>query len=199
MKTDEMALTSEFAEKAADLYHDMEAAYDRTAKDLDFSCSGCPDNCCDSFFLHYTYTEWAYLWHGLKTLDSDILKTITKKASAYVVASEASLAKGKRPIIMCPLNSEGLCALYPYRMMICRLHGVPATFTRPDTQQLHFPGCYRCQEHISTKNALTPLDRTQFFQRLVDLEIELLGNRKLSAPKVKLTIAQMIVKGPPKF
>ena len=199
MKADEIELTPEFVRQVADLYHDMEAAYDRTAKELDFSCSGCPDNCCDSFFLHHTYTEWAYLWHGLKTLDSDILKTITKKASAYVVASEASLAKGKRPIIMCPLNSEGLCALYPYRMMICRLHGVPTTFTKPDNQQLHFPGCYRCQEHISTKNALAPLDRTQFFQRLVNLEIELLGNRKRTAPKMKLTIAQMIVKGPPKF
>ena len=199
MKINAMALTSEFAEKAANLYHDMEVAYDRTAKDLDFSCSGCPDNCCDSFFLHYTYTEWAYLWHGLKTLDDNMLKTITEKASAYVIESEASLEKGERPIIMCPLNSEGLCALYPYRMMICRLHGVPTTFTKPDTQQLHFPGCYRCQEHISTKNALAPLDRTQFFQRLVNLEIELLGNRKRTAPKIKLTIAQMIVKGPPKF
>jgi Fe-S-cluster containining protein len=199
MKINAMALTSEFAEKAANLYRDMEVAYDRTAKDLDFSCSGCPDNCCDSFFLHYTYTEWAYLWHGLKTLDDNMLKTITEKASAYVIESEASLEKGERPIIMCPLNSEGLCALYPYRMMICRLHGVPTTFTKPDTQQLHFPGCYRCQEHISTKNALAPLDRTQFFQRLVNLEIELLGNRKRTAPKMKLTIAQMIVKGPPKF
>ena len=199
MKINAMALTSEFTEKAANLYHDMEVAYDRAAKDLDFSCSGCPDNCCDSFFLHYTYTEWAYLWHGLKTLDDNMLKTITEKASAYVIESEASLEKGERPIIMCPLNSEGLCALYPYRMMICRLHGVPTTFTKPDNQQLHFPGCYRCQEHISTKNALAPLDRTQFFQRLVNLEIELLGNRKRTAPKMKLTIAQMIVKGPPKF
>jgi Fe-S-cluster containining protein len=199
MKINAMALTSEFTEKAANLYRDMEVAYDRTAKDLDFSCSGCPDNCCDSFFLHYTYTEYAYLWHGLKTLDDNMLKTITEKASAYVIESEASLEKGERPIIMCPLNSEGLCALYPYRMMICRLHGVPTTFTKPDTQQLHFPGCFRCQEHISNKNALAPLDRTQFFQRLVNLEIELLGNRKRTAPKMKLTIAQMIVKGPPKF
>ena len=64
MKTDEIVLTPEFAQQVADLYHDMESAYDRTAKSLDFSCSGCPDNCCDSFFLHHTNTEWAYLWHG---------------------------------------------------------------------------------------------------------------------------------------
>ncbi len=199
MKTDEIVLTPEFTRQVADLYRDMEAAYDRTAKDLDFSCSGCHDNCCDSFFLHHTYTEWAYLWHGLKTLDGNLLKTIEAEATNYVIESEASLAKGERPIIMCPLNADGICTLYLNRMMICRLHGVPATFTRPDGQQLHFPGCFRCQEHISTKNSLAPLDRTRFFQRLVNLEIKLLGSRRMTAPKVKLTIAQMIVMGPPKL
>jgi len=197
MKADEIELTPEFIRQVADLYHDMEAAYDRTAKELDFSCSGCPDNCCDSFFLHHTYTEWAYLWHGLKALDDNLLSAIIEKASDYIIESEASLAKGERPIIMCPLNSEGRCALYLYRMMICRLHGVPAAFTKPDGQQLHFPGCFRCQEHNSTTNSLAPLDRTRFFQRLVNLEIELLGEKRPTAPRVKLTIAQMIMKGPP--
>ena len=199
MKADEIVLTPEFVGQVADLYHDMAAAYDRTAKELDFSCSGCPDNCCDSFFLHHTYTEWAYLWHGLKALDDKQLETITEKATNYVIGTEASLAKGERPTIMCPLNTDGLCSLYLNRMMICRLHGVPATFTRPDGQQLQFPGCFRCQENISTKNSPAPMDRTQFFQRMVKLEIELLGNRRMTAPKVKLTIAQMIIKGPPKI
>jgi hypothetical protein len=196
MKTDEIILTSEFTGKVAELYHDMEASYDKTARDLDFSCTGCPDNCCDSFFLHHTYTEWAYLWHGLQTLDDNQLEIIKKKASAYVVESEATLVKGERPIIMCPLNSKGLCTLYRHRMMICRLHGVPATFTRPDGKQLSFPGCFRCQELLPEKE-VTPMDRTQFFKRLVNLEVELLGNRRRTAPRVKLTIAQMIVKGPP--
>ncbi len=196
MKTDEIKLTPEFVGKVADLYHDMETAYDSTARDLDFSCTGCPDNCCDSFFLHHTYTEWAYLWHGLQTLDDKLLRIIKKKASAWVVESEAALAKGERPIIMCPLNSAGLCTLYQHRMMICRLHGVPASFTRPDGKQLSFPGCFRCQELLPEKE-VTCLDRTRFFQRLVNLEVELLGNRRRTAPRVKLTIAQMIVKGPP--
>ena len=196
MKTDEIVLTPEFAGQVADLYRDMESAYDRTAKELDFSCTGCPDNCCDSYFLHHTYTEWAYLWHGLKKLDENLLKSITEKATHYVIESKASLAKEERPIIMCPLNSEGLCTLYSYRMMICRLHGVPATFTRPDGKQQNFPGCFRCQE-INAAEKAAPMDRTQFFQRLVDLEIKLLGNRRMTAPRVKLTIAQMIVKGPP--
>jgi hypothetical protein len=197
MKTDKGLLKPEFARLVAELYHDMEAAYDRTAKALDFSCTGCPDNCCDSYFQHHTYTEWAYLWQGLKTLEEPRLQHISEKAARYVVESEAALARGEQPIIMCPLNSAGLCSLYSYRLMICRLHGVPATFTRPDGQKLDFPGCFRCQEITAAESAVPPLDRTQFFRRLVELEMALLGLRRRNAPKVKLTIAQMIVMGPP--
>ena len=197
MKTAEDILKPEIIRQIAELYHDMEAAYDNTAKSLDFSCSGCPDNCCDSYFLHHTYTEWAYLWHGLKNLDERQLQDIIEKAAKNVADSEAALERGKRPIIMCPLNTDGLCSLYSFRLMICRLHGVPATFTRPDGKKLDFPGCFRCQERRSAYNSIPALDRTQFFRRLVELEIALLGRIRLTAPKVKLTIAQMVVKGPP--
>lgn len=199
MKKDEAVLTPEFARQVADLYRDIEAAYDETAKALDFSCSGCPDNCCDSYFLHHTYTEWAYLWQGLKTLGTDRLRDIADRAAQYVTKSETAIARGVRPAIMCPLNEAGLCSLYPYRLMICRLHGVPATFTRPDGQKMNFPGCFRCQELMPADSATAPMDRTRFFRRMVELEIELLGPRRLTAPKVKLTIAQMIVKGPPEL
>jgi len=197
MKATELELTSEFVRAVADLYRDMETAYDNTAKALAFSCSDCPDNCCDSYFLHHTYTEWAYLWHGLKTIDAGRLREIQEKASGYDIGAESALARGERPIIMCPLNSEGLCTLYPFRMMICRLHGVPATFTRPDGRQMNFPGCFRCQEQNPKQKNIIPLDRTGFFQRLVNLELELLGPRRQTAPRAKLSIAQMIVKGPP--
>jgi hypothetical protein len=43
------------------------------------------------------------------------------------------------------------------------------------------------------------MDRTNFFRRLVELELGLLGQKRGSAPKVKLTLAQMIVQGPPQL
>jgi hypothetical protein len=70
---------------------------------------------------------------------------------------------------------------------------------RPDGQKMDFPGCFRCQELMSKNISAEPLDRTQLFKRLVELESGLLGQRRMSAPKVKLTIAQMIVKGPPEL
>ena len=197
MKTGEIILIPEMSKQVAELYHEMEAAYDQAAGALAFSCTGCPDNCCDSYFLHHTYTEWAYLWQGLHTLEASALKNIAARASRYVVESEAALANGVRPAIMCPLNTDGLCSLYSHRLMLCRLHGVPATFTRPDGQKPQFPGCYRCQEHLAADDSVPPLDRTQFFKRLIELEIRLLGRQRITAPRVKLTIAQMVLKGPP--
>lgn len=197
MKRNKAELTPEFAEQVASLYRDMEEAYDSVAATLDFSCNGCPDNCCDSFFLHHTYTEWAYLWQGLQTLNDRQLEEIRKKSSAGLVAAEDALARGRRPTVMCPLNSAGRCSLYPYRLMICRLHGVPSAFTRPDGRRMEFPGCFRYQDQLAGEKPGIALDRTEFFRRLVELEIRLLDARLRVVPKVKLTIAQMIVQGPP--
>ena len=197
MKMADPVLNPELITQVAALYHDMEAAYEQTAKDLHFSCAGCTDNCCDSYFQHHTYVEWAYLWHGLNRLEQSRRQDIADKAATYVIASEAALAKGKQPLLMCPLNVDGLCALYPYRLMICRLHGIPASLTRPDGRKLDFPGCFRCQEQVSGYDDVKPLDRTEFYRRLVELELRLLGTRRMTRPRVKLTIAQMIVKGPP--
>lgn len=199
MKNNSLKLTPEFIRKTAELYRDMESAYDRIAGELEFSCSGCTDNCCDSFFMHHTYTEWAYLWHGLNSLDSEKQQEIITRATHYVTGTEAALTKREMPVIMCPLNAEGLCGLYSHRMMICRLHGVPSAFMKPDGKRFNSPGCFRYQEISETKTSPAVLDRTGFFQRLINLEIELLSNKKNNVPKVKLTIAQMIVMGPPEI
>ncbi len=182
--------------KIAELYQDMEEKYDEVACRLDFSCNGCPDNCCDSYFLHHTYTEWAYLWEGLKELAPEKLEEIKKRAIEIISASERMLSQGERPTLMCPLNDNGLCALYKHRLMICRLHGVPSAMTRPDGKKITFPGCFRCQKIVGD-NETAHLDRTRMYQRLVELEMEWLGPKRTILPKLKLTIAQMIVKGAP--
>ena len=46
------------------LYDDMESDYDDVAALIGLSCSGCPDNCCDSYFMPHTYIEWGYLWEA---------------------------------------------------------------------------------------------------------------------------------------
>lgn len=189
-------IPKKFAMQLAALYSDMEAAYDEAARALGLSCQDCPDNCCDSFFYHHTYIEWAYLWEGLKALPAAKREEILGRAAAYEEESEKILAEGGRPQLMCPLNEDGLCVLYPHRLMICRLHGVPSALTRPDGQSLRFPGCFRCQGIVGEEE-VSALDRTPLLQRLASLEMKWLGPRRRALPKVKMTITRMLAEGPP--
>ncbi|BCO10466.1 hypothetical protein GF1_28420 [Desulfolithobacter dissulfuricans] len=199
----EIFLPPELSSELADIYAKMQEGYDEVARRITMTCTGCPDNCCDSWFQHHTYSEWAYLWEGLRAVDDDLLERILKRAEEYVRESKKILARGERPQLMCPLNENGLCALYDHRMLICRMHGIPATMTRPDGQLLRFPGCFRCQEIVEKRyedeNEAPAMDRTPLLRRLAALENELLGNRRHLYPRVKKTIAEMIVEGPPRI
>jgi len=121
------------------------------ARQLRFGCSGCPDNCCDSYFLHHTSIEWAYLWQGMRQLSPEQQREILHRAAGVVRVCQEELTHGRRPVVMCPLNEHGLCVLYPYRLLVCRTHGVPAVMTRPDGKRLSFPGCFRCQEVVRAR------------------------------------------------
>jgi len=198
-----LVLRPELISELEELYADMEAAYDGVAKQLDHTCTGCPDNCCDSYFLHHTYIEWAYLWHGIETLTDDRRMQVLDRAIRYELDSERLIDNGQRPKLMCPLNDNGRCTLYEYRLMVCRTHGVPASMIRPDGKQLRFPGCFRCQELVEKRNleasGIPVMERTELLRRLVILEQEFLEGRRHQAPKVKRTIASMLVKGPPEL
>ncbi|MBW2328267.1 MAG: hypothetical protein JRF04_01365 [Deltaproteobacteria bacterium] len=197
----EILLPPELSREIAEIYQAMQEGYEQVAEDITLTCKDCPDNCCDSYFQHHTFSEWAYLWEGLRQLDGETLDSITERAKEYVRQSADVLAIGKRPQLMCPLNEDGLCALYQHRMLICRMHGIPATLTRPDGQSMCFPGCFRCQEIVGNKyeqeTDAPAMDRTQLFRRLVALESWLMGERRHLYPRLKKTIADMIVEGPP--
>ncbi|MCL1980371.1 MAG: hypothetical protein FWG62_04780 [Proteobacteria bacterium] len=198
----ELFLPPELSCELGEIYRSMVTVYDEVAEEIPLTCTGCPDNCCDSYFLHHTYCEWAYLWEGIRALDDDRLDRIMQRARDYVAQSRQLIVRGKQPQLMCPLNESGLCGLYTHRMMICRTHGVPATLTRPDGQLLRFPGCFRCQEIVADSYPAATdapaMDRTVLYQRLAQLETRFLGARRGSMPKIRLTIAEMIANGPPK-
>ena len=183
-----------------DIYNKLQQEYERVAEALDFTCTGCPDNCCDSYFQHHTYAEWAHLWLGIRQLEPQRQQELMARAKTYLEQCEQALAAGQRPQIMCPLNDNGRCAVYQHRLLVCRTHGVPATLTRPDGRTFHFPGCFRCQEIVDNrdkKELPAPVERTLLLKKLALLENELLDNKRHLLPKVKITIAEMLVHGPP--
>lgn len=196
----EVRLSEELLLQVRGIYCKLEQDYTEVAAELGFSCTGCTDNCCDSFFLHHTYTEWAFLWLGFSRLDRSQQQEILLKSRNYLQQCNEAQKRGERPQVMCPLNEGGLCTLYEYRLLVCRTHGVPATLTRPDGQRLQFPGCFRCQELVQKEygKAQPPhVERTPLLRELVMVENDLLDNKRKLMPKVKMTIAEMLVKGPP--
>lgn len=196
----EVILTTTQLERLEDIYRLLQQEYDRVAQALDFSCTGCPDNCCDSYFQHHTYAEWTYMWMGLRQLDPQLQQTLITKAASYIEQAKIALAAGQRPQIMCPLNDKGRCIIYHNRLLVCRTHGVPATLTSPDGRTFRFPGCFRCQDIVDNceeKELPAPVDRTQLLKKLALLEKELLDAHQHILPKIKITIAEMLVHGPP--
>jgi len=197
----ELVLPEHLADRVADIYTRMEEDYNKVAGALEFSCAGCPDNCCDSYFQHHTYVEWAYLWRGLRMLSDETLEKIRTWATDYRVRCRQMESRGERPQVMCPLNEDGRCILYAHRLLVCRSHGVPARMRRPDGKLLRFPGCFRCQELVDQreeKGLKTPsVERTQLLTELAKVEEELLQFQRQLYPKVKMTIADMILEGPP--
>ena len=186
-------------EALAELYSEMEEAYNLTAQHIGLSCEGCIDNCCRTFFQHHTYIEWAYLWKGLEQFKEKARTALVIRAQEYVAQSRDLLEQGKQPHIMCPLNENGLCQLYEHRLMICRMHGVPNSFVRPDGNKLTFPGCIRSQALYATLEEAPILDRTPHYRKLASLEMTLRGSNPQRLARVNLTIAEMLVQGPPKL
>lgn len=197
----ELVLPTALCERIEKIYEQMETGYTTVARALDFSCSGCPDNCCDSYFQHHTYFEWAYLWQGIRKMPPERQEQLQLWAREYTDRCSVAEKRGERPQVMCPLNEDGLCILYAYRLLVCRTHGVPARLRRPDGKVMPFPGCFRCQEIVEDReqNGLkTPrVDRTPLLTELAKIEDELLNFKRKEYPRLNMTIAEMILAGPP--
>lgn len=189
----------EILDSLARLYAEMEQAYNLTAQKLGLSCDGCPLNCCKSYFQHHTYLEWAYFWRGLQQSAPKTRDLFRKRAREYVLQSQTLLRMGRRPSIMCPVNQQGWCSLYPYRLMICRLHGVPNQVIMPNKQLKHFPGCQQSQRLTAGMQNPPVLDRTPFYTSLAELENKFLSTVNHKLPRVKLTLAEMICQGRPQI
>jgi len=185
-----------------DLYTRMDQAYAASAQAIGLSCQGCQNSCCETLFRHHTYLEWTNLAQGLAAMPAQRRQEIHDMAETFLRMHQNALP-GARPRVPCPLSLEVegslACGLYEHRPMICRLHGVPNVLLRPGGQQTAFPGCDRAQDLAKTCEPAL-LDRTPLLGELARLEMDLLGRERMSRlPRVDLTIAEMILHGPPRL
>lgn len=172
----------------ADIFADMDSMYEKSAASAGFSCRGCSESCCETRFYHFTWAEYLFLLSGLDGLDSEVSALMGDRAK-FVANFYRKGSQIEIPRIMCPVNEEGLCRLYSFRPMICRLHGVAHEFSMGG-QKKEGPGC-ALFDSCSEGKTIFPLDRTPFYSRLSILEKktrEILGQ----PGKVKMTVADMI-------
>ncbi|MEH0022434.1 MAG: hypothetical protein V6Z89_22485 [Desulfobacter sp.] len=186
-----MTHTPDFFQQLAALFQDMDRAWNETARQYDFECTGCEDNCCLSLFFHHTHIEKAYLVHGFNGLDTAEKNEILARARAYCdetfdLDRDTDASSKKIP---CPLLVDGRCRLYLYRPMICRMHGLPHEIQRPGFPAVTGPGCHAGR--FDEKNG-RPFDRTPFYRQMAEIEMGFRIQTNQSG-KIKQTIAQILM------
>lgn len=193
MKTnsEKSAVPSFYLQQLADIFKEMDQAFETASRHYDFQCNGCEENCCMTHFFHHTHLEHHYLMDGFRKLDHNLRQTVLEKAADVVQQAEQAERQGKAVRIMCPLNYEGLCLVYNHRPMICRMHGIPHELHPPGKEVVYGPGCNAFDSRCGTR-PYTPFDRTPFYTSIARLENEWKQNTGTTA-RFKKTIAQMLV------
>ena len=184
-------LMDDFLERLGEIFAAMDEEYARAINHYEFQCDGCTDNCCLTRFHHHTYLEYCYLARGFESLNPTQKDGVMEKAREILRQTAAADEKGMPLRLMCPLNSDSLCTLYPYRPMICRMHGIPHELHKPGYEVIHVPGCHTFDERCADKSYYR-YDRTPFYMKMAGLEKEF--KQALGADgKIKMTVAEMIV------
>ncbi len=180
-----------FISELTSCFKKMDERYDEIAGLYGYKCTGCTDNCCYTRFYHHTYLEYFYIFTGYHTLDAKDRHSVAERANVVCEKSDM-LDKENKPVrLMCPLNIDNMCILYPYRPMICRLHGMAHELHKPGQPVSQSPGCNEFTKQFGDKNYF-PFDRTPFYIELAQLENKLKQSFAIDY-RLKMTIAQMLV------
>ncbi|MFC1826128.1 hypothetical protein ACFLYZ_01890 [Thermodesulfobacteriota bacterium] len=187
----EQSIYAPFLSRLQALYAAMDRNYKEAADYYGFNCTGCEDSCCLTRFYHHTLLEYFYIYEGFKTLGQNKQNKIKQKAAQVCRQTELADEKGQPVRLMCPLNGNGLCLLYAFRPMICRLFGIPHELQQSGAEAEYRPGCAAFSEQCLQKDYFK-FDRTPFFRKMAKLEMELKRTVGITQ-KVKLTVADMFV------
>lgn len=182
---------SVFIEQFKPLVQQMDEAYDHVAAANGFNCKGCRESCCETRFHHHTYLEYYLIQEGMESLSDTERKKVMDRALNVCRKAKALKTADTPHRIMCPANTDGMCRLYAYRPMICRMHGIAHELIRPDGARVEGPGCHMF-EQVSPDPLLLRFDRTPFYQQMAQLEKKLRSTFNLHN-KIKMTVAQMIL------
>jgi Fe-S-cluster containining protein len=183
---------SVYFDRLRQVFADMDQKYIHAAVHYGFQCNGCEDNCCLTRFYHHTYLEFLFIRKGFENLDPLERHSIHGRAEEVCRQTELADTHGTTVRLMCPLNNDGLCTLYHYRPMICRLHGIPHELRKSGQPVTYGPGCSDFDKRCADKSYLK-FDRTPFYFNMAGLENEFKQAVGLT-DRIRLTIAEMILR-----
>ena len=180
-----------FLNRLEEIYAHMDKKYNQAAEYYSFTCTGCLDNCCLTRFYHHTLLEYLYIKKGFSNLNADIRSDGKTKALAVLKLTAEADKNKKTARVMCPLNLDGLCLIYHFRPMICRLHGISHELNIPGRGINRSPGCDDFMKLCNSKEYYK-FDRTPFYIKMAALEKDLKEAAGITQ-KTKMTIAEMII------
>lgn len=190
-----MISADELVHRLADLYALMDRAYTAAADKVGFACQGCDGAaCCTVDVPVYTFTEMHYLRRGFSSLDEGRRRIVLDRCRIMLEAKSTNPTGDAYRGAVCALSFDGLCGLYAYRPMICRLAGIPHFFVRPDGSTRESGGCHRYEREILPFHPATRIDRTQFYRVMGEIEIDAV--KALGARTAPRTIAEVLAAGP---
>jgi hypothetical protein len=181
--------------RLVEIYRRIDHAYSEAVKSVGFSCEGCDGTkCCTVDLKISTLVEMSYLRQGFNTLSRSEQQEILARCSEIIRAKEGGPASELYRNSVCALNSDGMCVLYDYRPMICRLHGMPYFFVGQRNSVEQGDGCPRFTEVHRGQDTSSRIDRTQFYREMAVLEVEAVRLR--GERTEKRTVAETLVMMP---
>ncbi len=173
-----MVSGDELIPRLAELYRNIDSTYEAVVGEVGFSCGGCDGvKCCTVDLSLHTLIEMLYLRRGLNALGTLRQQNILQRCRQIVHDKRDDPRGPAYRSAVCALNFEGLCSLYEYRPMICRLAGVPHIIARPDGTSVESGGCVRYESDILPRHPGQRIDRTQFYRDMASIEMEIVRSR----------------------
>lgn len=173
-----MVSGDELIPRLAELYRNIDSTYEAVVGEVGFSCGGCDGvKCCTVDLSLHTLIEMLYLRRGLNALGTSRKQNILQRCRQIVHDKRDDPWGSAYRSAVCALNFEGLCSLYEYRPMICRLAGVPHIIARPDGTTVESGGCVRYENDILPGHPGPRIDRTQFYRDMASIEMEIVRSR----------------------
>jgi Fe-S-cluster containining protein len=160
-----------------ELYEQIDDIYRKVAIQSAFSCDGCDGaKCCTVDLIVHTFAEMLYMRRGLDALNRSTRLEINQR-SKQIVELKRLDSLGEYRNTVCAANLDGKCLIYHYRPMICRLAGIAHFIEKPSGAKVFGPGCERFEHIVNDNISLEKIDRTPFYRKLAELEIETINSQ----------------------